>query len=1011
MFVALFTFLYGQFPAFTDGVIDMNQRPRLRAHFGVPNFYPGDAPGSFYYSFRDFDPNGIFYFDGRQLDTVVADAGLNGRISGRYAGGLMLYRGEGTWNTEFTYHLDPTTFDTTRLVEGRLQHLHTFADGRKLLEDRMRLFAIGNDPSSLRELPRGMGAGSPLYTTLGDSFVYVTLGGLAITDGTSDGTRLLYEDRNNLTQLIPSGERIYFANYNRELYVSDGTVDGTRQISFDHLPEERRPYFTGTKLYVVRGALLFNAFLANGERELWRTDGTPEGTYALAAANPVQSISTDSFLIFRAGSPDSPQLWSSTGDSLGTQLLVDLTGREISYDKWGVQHIAQLEDGSLYFSTNESYKDDSFYFLSPTGELERIDVPIDKSGNAPTYLPTATQLFVINRRSDKGLYVHRRGTEKLDMLAPFTQLTGSIKLDEGIVVTAAGKFGGINEDVAIVYYKNSVRIYPTFQSATADTGWPSLETGAFVQSGDRLYGIGVDEAVGEAILSFNLLNGETQIYQDLYPHTGSATVDGLRAGGDAAYFVHGEVVYGSATGCQYEPLFAGDASLRVSSLEGTDRSVVYGSRNNKAYYFTDGTKAGTRKLPPLAYPAKSPLQTFGDHFYYLSGEDGSGNLPGRFRLIRLDGQTGEATEVISVDGGPGRIPHGYYLKPIIASTGTALYFPCYNQGNWEIWRSDGSSAGTNYYADFSGIGPNLFPYEMTGSVGVVSFRLADADRAAEIAGSYYIREGEDMLPINTNSSWFWFSPVHIAGTTYYTDRDTLFRVPTGSRTAQPFVEMTGKGIQELTTVDDTTLIFTTFNYGASLWRVHLPTGEVTRLIGGLDREIVFPKSNLTVLDSLVFILQESGVRNRPQVVNVHTGDVLQPYLSKYEVSAIVRAGNRFVYISGGSIYGREVYVLDFGQHSQGKPTAVVETRPDKLPISLYPNPIASGRPLQIELPATDRYRYQLLSSDGRAVQSGNFIGSTTSINTAGLSPGVYFLRIRGGSSRVGGTVRVLIVGG
>ena len=814
--------------------------------------------------------------------------------------------------------------------------------------------------------------------------------------------------------MVAGADRIYFATYGRELYVTDGTAAGTRPITFDHLPEAERPEYAATELFAVDGGLLFRGYMPDDEQKFWRTDGTPGGTYAIASATVGPSAHTDSLFLFRAGAPDAPQVWATTGDTADTRLLVDLSEREVANARWGVHLIAELDDGTVYFRTDEQLGDDSFYRLAPDGTVRRTVLPVDDRAPAPLFLATASQLFVIDRGSRSGLYLHRPGEDQLDRLASFGQAVGSVRLDDGgIVVFGAADFASSdNQDVTVVYYRDSVRIFPTFQSVRGDYHWPALGFGALVQDGDRLVGIGIDETVGEAILSFDLLTGDTKVYHDLYPYTKDAAPGGLRAGGEVAYFVHENVVYGSVAGCQYEPLFPGDPHLRVSTLAGTNRSLVYGSRNNDNYYFTDGTRAGTVILPTPVYPAASPVQAFGNHFYYLSGQDGTTTTPGAYRLVRLDGTTGKTTVVHSLSIGRRPVPAGYWLQPGIASTGTAMYFPLYNGSDWELWRSDGTPAGTSHHLSLSTLGDNLFPFDLTGSHGVVHFIPAASHSGLHEADAFLMREGETQpVRIQATDSYYRPTPVRINKRTYYTDGDTLFALPDGSLKPQ-VVLVHESGIQELTAANDSTLLFTTISYfDAALWKVHLPTGTLTRLLDDLPQRHPDPGTQLPLLDSLVLIAQRAGVYTRPRLVNVRTGEVLDDdgYRER-DVSTVVTAGNRFLYISDGWVYGREVYVLNFGEHTVNPPTKVADAPATTGPVPVYPNPVASGAEIHLRLPVAARYAYRMYGADGQLRRSGSFTEAIATITTEGLFPGVYIVRIQEARSRRVYSARLIIVG-
>lgn len=109
-------------------------------------------------------------------------------------------------------------------------------------------------------------------------------------------------------------------NNNEELWVTDGTREGTVRVINLHLPE------TGLNphaLKPINGDVLFVAWDESHNKELWKSDGTSEGTVKLTNFNsPDLSIynlgGTDKLLFFRVSSGSEETLWRSDGTVNGT---------------------------------------------------------------------------------------------------------------------------------------------------------------------------------------------------------------------------------------------------------------------------------------------------------------------------------------------------------------------------------------------------------------------------------------------------------------------------------------------------------------------------------------------------------------------------------------------------------------------------------------------------------------------------------------------------------------------
>lgn len=174
-----------------------------------------------------------------------------------------------------------------------------------------------------------------------------------ITDGTSTGTSLvkdiqagagngLFDNANYKQPYFTSlGNKVVFAGLNttsgqRGLYVTDGTADGTTVLTaatgqrIDHPTEMTR---LGDKI-------LFQASVSTlGGRELWVTDGTSAGTLRLkdinpgagnafdisssSPANPFAVVGNKAYFTANDGT-NGAELWVTDGTEAGTQMVKDV---------------------------------------------------------------------------------------------------------------------------------------------------------------------------------------------------------------------------------------------------------------------------------------------------------------------------------------------------------------------------------------------------------------------------------------------------------------------------------------------------------------------------------------------------------------------------------------------------------------------------------------------------------------------------------------------------------------
>ena len=212
--------------------------------------------------------------------------------------------------------------------------------------------------------------------------------GLWKSDGTTDGTQLVIDLDNpdidpNYGEFTVFKEQLFFrgvetaSGLGGELWATDGTPVGTRMIKDIYTgPDWSSPSY----LTVKDSLLLFLAssedLVAGGtETELWRSDGTSEGTYMVKDIWPgpyhanggpgldgyTSSAVVNGIYYFAAKGPGETvgenyigglELWRSDGTSEGTFLVVDLTPTyEVPYgEAWSYPNNLINFKNQLFFS-------------------------------------------------------------------------------------------------------------------------------------------------------------------------------------------------------------------------------------------------------------------------------------------------------------------------------------------------------------------------------------------------------------------------------------------------------------------------------------------------------------------------------------------------------------------------------------------------------------------------------------------------------------------------------------
>src|SRR5262249_6787385 len=169
-------------------------------------------------------------------------------------------------------------------------------------------------------------------------FLATSSNGLWKTDGTAAGT-VLVKSIWSLSELTPVGDKLFFAGDDgttgSELWVSDGTTAGTKLVKDINLGTHQEcldggkhkscttvPNSSGpSSLANLNGDLLFAADDGKNGQELWRSDGTANGTTLVkninkgSASSFPESLTVRNSLLyfFAASSTSASGLWQSDG--------------------------------------------------------------------------------------------------------------------------------------------------------------------------------------------------------------------------------------------------------------------------------------------------------------------------------------------------------------------------------------------------------------------------------------------------------------------------------------------------------------------------------------------------------------------------------------------------------------------------------------------------------------------------------------------------------------------------
>jgi ELWxxDGT repeat protein len=184
---------------------------------------------------------------------------------------------------------------------------------------------------------------------------------LWVTDGTPAGTKMV-KDIYAIDGVAVGGSLFFFADdgeHGRELWCSDGTEAGTRLVK-DLAPGPASSYVNAwpreQAMAAYHGLAYFVANDGVHGAELWRSDGTPQGTFMVRDVNPGVASSTPvpmTVLFDRLyfGADDGVhgrELWSTDGASM--EMVSDLNPGPASS---APRDFIALGDSILFFATRD----------------------------------------------------------------------------------------------------------------------------------------------------------------------------------------------------------------------------------------------------------------------------------------------------------------------------------------------------------------------------------------------------------------------------------------------------------------------------------------------------------------------------------------------------------------------------------------------------------------------------------------------------------------------------------
>jgi len=522
-------------------------------------------------------------------------------------------------------------------------------------------------------------------------------------------------------QLTAVGTRLYFTASlagDRELWRSDGsaaTTVRTLNISTTGSSDPR-------EITPLGSVVLFTAETAANGRELWRSNGSLVGTYMVSdivpgtgGSGPIDLVAAGSDLFFSAYTvAHGQELWKSDGTAAGTSEVVDL---------WpGLNSLGQIASSSprelavassghgeyVYFSANNGVTGHELWRIAATGAFANPVLVQDLSPGAPGSYPK--ELFVIPSANDVVMF----------------------QASDGILGEGLGRTQGT-----------------AITTSLTDLEPPRSHSvgGEFATIDGRTFFAGDDGVHGRELWVTDGTAAGTSLVADIYPGPLDSGIRALTAWNGVLFF--------SALG----PTGGGELWRSNGLFGGTVRilDIYPGQNSSSPYEFTpfgdrlyfsalhpsygrelwktDGTPGGTVLAIDLEPGSTSSnpreLTPFGPWLVFVGQTQAEG-----VELRRSDG-TAAGTTVVDLNPGPAS-----GSTDEVTVVGDSLFFRVLATVNGldigsELWRSDGTPAGTTLVADlWPGAGHSipmfLTPVEFTPGVPSLCFAATTPVHGTEL---------------------------------------------------------------------------------------------------------------------------------------------------------------------------------------------------------------------------------------------------------------------------------------
>lgn len=488
----------------------------------------------------------------------------------------------------------------------------------------------------------------------------------------------------------------------------------------------------GGRFAVLPNVLLFSVSALDGSRELWRSDGSADGTGAILSGQSIYALGTLAAsgprAYFAADGPGAGfELWSSDGTAAGTALLANIAADDVYTDSSEPRDLAVVNGRVIFTAIGGAGKGRELWGSDGTAEGTTQLRDFDQRSNAGIAVSHAVEhdgvlfLGVTPNRVDVA-----SGLWRTDGTAAGTQLAVPVAYGRVTQVVGTG------DALYFATDPGSAAVCRTLGSEVDTTCAPFVGTIREMRAfGERVIFSGGPSGDEEPWISDGTAAG-TELIRDLRPGGASAPDQFTTLGADA-FFVAQPDAAGSAlwrtdgTAQGTEIVRRIDGIIQKLTAVGDRLFFVAGPHFAiGALWTSDGTVAGTQPVPgaspTVTFAPGQTLARLGRSVLVAGYDDAHGQ-----ELWISDG-TGAGTEMIRdlLPGPKGSTPYGF------RELGDRVAFVACAATGCEPWITDGTSAGTVQLADIAPGIASSNPSGMVAAGGALYLSASDHVRGYEL---------------------------------------------------------------------------------------------------------------------------------------------------------------------------------------------------------------------------------------------------------------------------------------